>query len=211
MARQPEAAEPSDETGEFPLHPSIYFLHLTLAISRHREARLDLALRRLGLDLPGFRALRVVHRFGSATMGELADFTLSDRTTLTRVIDHLVDTGLVVRSKLDGDRRKVMLKLTSQGRKVYVKGRRVVGDDLMSLMSGLPEADVRAAVRLQQKIVERLGEPEQVTRRLLWLEPQSRRRSRRAAPSPDGHPAGPATTPPPAAAPPPTGRRARGG
>jgi DNA-binding MarR family transcriptional regulator len=180
MARRPAVTEPDDETGEFPLHPAIYFLHLTHAISRFREARLDSVLRNQGLDLAGFRALRALRRFGSATMGELADFTMIDRTTLTRVVDQLVEDGLIGRSKFEGDRRKVVLKLTPEGRKAFVKARSVAADTVVDLMSGLPEADVRAAVRLQVKIVERLGAPDPVARRLLWLEPEKRRRARRA-------------------------------
>jgi DNA-binding MarR family transcriptional regulator len=181
MARRPEVTEPNDTAGEFPLHPAIYFLHLTHAISRYREARLDTLLRKHGADLAGFRALRALHRFSSATMGELADFTMIDRTTLTRVVDQLVENGLIGRSKFDGDRRKVVLKLTPEGRKVFAKARRVAADDVLGLMSGLPEAEVRAAVRLQAKIVARLGEPEPVTRRLLWLAPEKQRGSRRPA------------------------------
>lgn len=203
MPRRPSAAEPTDETGEFPLHPEIYFIHLAVAISRHREAQLDAELRPLGLDLAGFRALRVVLRFGSATMGELADFTMVDRTTLTRVVDSLVEGGLMVRSKPAGDRRKVMLNLTPHGRKVLETARKVVSDNVFQLMDGLPEADVRAAVRLQQKVVQRLGVSEQLTTRLLWLPPEKRARARRTAP--------PAELTPPPAAPPTGGRRGRSG
>jgi DNA-binding MarR family transcriptional regulator len=168
MATLGEPQDSVDPTGEFPLEPAIYFQHLSLVIARRRESRLELALRPLGLSLVAFRALRVVGRFGASTMGEIADYSLTDRTTLTRVIDDLVDAGLMLRSKPAGDRRKVVLELMPEARPLLRKAVAAVARELRGLMSDVPEARLRAAIRMQQELVARLADSESQLDRLLW-------------------------------------------
>ena len=168
MPSRPEPVQSVDPKGEFPLAPEIYFLHLALVVARRRETRLEQALKGTGLSLAGWRALRVVNRFGEATMGELADYTLTDRTTLTRVVDDLVEAGLMKRTKPPEDRRKVVMELTPAGRRAAQKGTDLAARDMLDLMRGLPEDDIRTAIRLQQEIVIRLGEGAEQTDRLLW-------------------------------------------
>jgi DNA-binding MarR family transcriptional regulator len=168
MPRRSESDIALDPAGEFPLPPEIYFLHLALVVARRSETRLEHALKATGVGLAGWRALRVVYRFGPATMGELADYSLTDRTTLTRIVDDLVEAGLMKRSKPPDDRRKVVMDLTAAGRRAAQKGLDIVSRELFDLMRDLPEGELRAADRLQQEIVTRLGESEQQVDRLLW-------------------------------------------
>jgi DNA-binding MarR family transcriptional regulator len=171
MAENTPHPEPSDPMAEFPLPPSNYFVHLALVLSVHWNARAEKALQGYDFDMAGFRALRVVNHFGAATMGEIADYTFSDRTTLTRVVDHLVETGLMVRSKPPGDRRKVVLTLTDEGRRLFRRAREAVSRDIDTLVAGMPDGEFRAAARLVQQLVERLAESPKLSERLLWLGP----------------------------------------
>jgi DNA-binding MarR family transcriptional regulator len=168
MAGRSGYYESVDERGEFPLEPEIYFLHLALVVAQRREARLERALKPTGLSVAGFRVLRVCNRFGSTTMGELSDYSLTDRTTLTRVVDELVAAGLVARGKSAGDRRKVMLELTAAGRRLFQRASNLVSRDLLELMRGLPQDELRAAIRVHQEVVARLAESDAQLERLLW-------------------------------------------
>jgi DNA-binding MarR family transcriptional regulator len=159
---------PKGEADELPLEPEIYFLHLALVVAQRREARVERTVKPLGITVAGFRALRVCNRFGPTTMGELAEYTLTDRTTLTRVVDDLVKAGLIVRTKSAGDRRKVMLELTAAGRRLYQRAAGAVSRDLMELMRDLPQDDLMAAIRVQQAVTGRLAESEAQLERLLW-------------------------------------------
>jgi DNA-binding MarR family transcriptional regulator len=180
--RAPDAA--ADPAGEFPLDPGLYLMHLTVVVARRRETHMEQALHECRLNPAGFRAMRVINQFGSATMGELADYTLTDRTTLTRVIDGLVTGGLLIRSTPAGDRRKVVLELTPLGASTLARAREAVGPSLLSLMNDLPEDDIRRADRLLTQIVARLADSEKQLDRLLWRNdaaPPSRGRKRKAA------------------------------
>ena len=152
------------------MYPAGYFVHLLFVIGRQRDLRIEDLLRPLGVSLAAQRVLRAVRRYGSVTMGELADFAIIDRTTLTRIVDQLVAKGFIERSKPASDRRKVTLTLTEAGEEAHAAMVRVISRDNDDLLRDLPEKDLRTAVRLQQRIVTRLVGDEQLLRRLLWLE-----------------------------------------
>jgi len=167
MARVPKL-DPSDPTGEFPIEPAAYFLHLMLIVDRYRDARIEQLLRPLNISLDAHRAMRIIHSRGSCTMGELADYAIIDRTTLTRIIDQLVANGLVDRAKPPGDRRKIILTLTPAGFESHAQARGLIGKDNAELTRGLLESEFRTAVRLEQELVRRLVDDPEMAHRLLW-------------------------------------------
>jgi len=171
--------DPADPTGEFPIDPAGYFLHLMLIINRRRDARVEQLLRPLNMTVDGHRAMRIIHIRSACTMGELADYAIIDRTTLTRIVDRLVSDGLVDRSKPPGDRRKIVLTLTESGLEAYNRARRVIGRFNVELTRGLDEADFRIAARLQQRIVARVVEDEELAQRLMLLEGDAKPKSGR--------------------------------
>jgi DNA-binding MarR family transcriptional regulator len=93
-----------------------YLLHLA---ARLREKVLDDGLAPLGLNATRFRVLSIVQRLRLCTMGELSMFSTVDRTTMTRLVDQLTEQGLVERHTPPDDRRKVTLKLTPAGGRLY--------------------------------------------------------------------------------------------
>ena len=163
-----EPNDPEDPSGEFPLDPVGYFIHLTVVLDRRRDLRIGEILAPHGLDVATHRVLRVIHKLDACTMGELADYTITDRTTLTRIVDHLVASGHVGRHKPAKDRRKVMLRLTPDGRRVFHKARRDIRDFNVALLDQVTEDDLRRVCRVQKAVIERLIEEDLLRSRLLW-------------------------------------------
>jgi hypothetical protein len=60
-------------------------------------------------------ALRILAREGPLTYGDLSERLRLDRTTISRLATHLVDTGLVTRTTDDTDRRRAWLAITPDG------------------------------------------------------------------------------------------------
>ena len=54
-----------------------------------------------GLDYSRWRVLAVLQEHPGATMGELADLTSVDRTTLTRTLGLMEEAGLIVRRRTE--------------------------------------------------------------------------------------------------------------
>jgi DNA-binding MarR family transcriptional regulator len=147
----------ADPKGEFPFDVTDYVPHLIAAINQFRDSALDGALRKLGLNVGRYRVMGVLSRFGVCTMTELAHFTAIDRTTLTRIADHLVASGYVERRSDAKDRRQVRLELTAEGAQVHRQALFLVFDLNGRLLENVPDEEGRVAARVLRDIVRNLA------------------------------------------------------
>jgi DNA-binding MarR family transcriptional regulator len=146
--RKHRAAEWTDEALERAscLTLEEYFFYLILQVNRRRDVALARALEPVGLSLPKWRALAVIGRLGGCAMTELAEFSVVDRTTLTRTVDQLVADGLVQRAPSPSDRRLVLLGLTEAGRAAAEQARAAAGTANRRILKGVDELQTRAAL-----------------------------------------------------------------
>ncbi len=158
----------SDPEGEFPLDLTTYFFHLFVVVGRYRDARLDRALKPIGLNTSRHRALSVIALLEPCPMTALADFSAVDRTTMTRTIDQLVAADLVVRATPATDRRQVLLSLTANGRKAYRKALAVIRRFNEDALDGVPEPLQRQALRAYERIAANIIADDELSRRLLF-------------------------------------------
>lgn len=159
----PSLADSADPRGEFPIAPQEYVFLLLTAITRYRDAQLERLLRPLGLTLAKHRALLVTERFQPCTMSELADFSVVERTTMTRTVDLLVGEGLLERIEGAADRRQVLISINAAGRAKLAAASRLIFDQNRADLEGMSEADQRALVRLGQALAANLA-PDTVSR-----------------------------------------------
>ena len=82
-----------------------------------REIGLLKSIEMKALDF-GPKQMMILYRLSqsSATMGELADYTLSDKASTSRAISSLESAALVRRTSQDGDRRVIVIELTAKGK-----------------------------------------------------------------------------------------------
>ncbi|HWA62701.1 MAG TPA: MarR family transcriptional regulator [Caulobacteraceae bacterium] len=123
------------------------------AVALYREARLDGALRPLGVTMSRFRVMSALMRCGASTMSELANFTSVDRTTLTRIADQLVDAAYAERLPEPKDRRRVVLDLTAAGRRLYRQAALVIREQNEAISEGVPEDEMRGLARVLVKVM----------------------------------------------------------
>ncbi len=155
----------ADPRGEFPFAPPDYVFMLLAAIARYRDAELEKLLRPLDLTVARHRALQVIERFEPCGMSELADFSVVDRTTMTRTVDQLVAGGWVERA-IPADRRQVLLTLTPAGRDKLAAAVALVWRRNRDDLEGIEDDAQRALVRLSQDLVANLA-PDPEARELL--------------------------------------------
>ena len=148
----------SDPRGEFPLDLTTYVFHLLAVIGRHREAQLDRLLQPLGLSLSRHRALSTIAGQGPLTMSELADYSAIDRTTMTRIVDQLVEAELVERATPREDRRQVILSLTPKGDRACRESLKTIWRHNRRLLEGLDEERQRTTARVLEGFLGRLVE-----------------------------------------------------
>jgi DNA-binding MarR family transcriptional regulator len=101
----------------FELDRHIFFWLTQVIGARDRE--LAQGLRDFGLRVPEWRALAALYSKKHSTMSELADLASIDRTTLTRTVDRMQDSGWIERLADEADMRVTRLALTASGKKMF--------------------------------------------------------------------------------------------
>ena len=93
-----------------------YLLYLLAQASAAASAAFHGELAAQGVPVSTWRILATLYPDAPASIGELAASCLTKQPTMTRQIDRLARAGLVQRSAATGDRRKVTVSLTQEGR-----------------------------------------------------------------------------------------------
>ncbi|HEX4510070.1 MAG TPA: MarR family transcriptional regulator [Burkholderiaceae bacterium] len=81
----------------------------------------DEALRPVGLRITQFSLLRSLGRLGLATTTQLADESALDRTTISRNVKLLIESGWVDVAEGGDDKRERFLSLTRSGQKAIAR------------------------------------------------------------------------------------------
>jgi MarR family transcriptional regulator, organic hydroperoxide resistance regulator len=125
---------------------------------------LDRASKRMSHDLgvtgPQRLALRVIGLFPDISAGQLAHMLHIHPSTLTGILQRLIEQGLVQRTSMTSDRRRAQLRLSTRGARID------------RLNTGTVEAAVSAALRqasardraATQRVISAISE--QITRQL---------------------------------------------
>ncbi|WP_068877183.1 MULTISPECIES: MarR family winged helix-turn-helix transcriptional regulator [unclassified Phenylobacterium] len=173
----PRPADPSvDFTGEFPLGPAEYLFYLLFQAARQRDLFFGRTAGASGLTLQHWRTLAVIRRIQNCSMKDLALYAAVDRTTLTRVVDHLVAQGLVERWSPARDRRQVQVALSAAGETAFDGAVASLLESNRAMLAGVDEASAREAARVLQQIIRNMMEDPLAAERLLAYgrPPQSR-------------------------------------
>jgi DNA-binding MarR family transcriptional regulator len=134
----------------------LYELALSLkAAQRELERLVNEAMRGMGLTAAQADAVIVIGQAGPLSLRELGDLLIAEAGHPSRLVDRLVDAGLVARRAAGHDRRRVELSLTPRGRRLEKRisaardqvmeiGRQLIGDrditPVLELLRDLLEA-----------------------------------------------------------------------
>lgn len=145
-----------------------HVFYLFTQILGRRNLALAEKLAPLGITPPQWRILAVLRQRAGCTMNELADVTTVDRTTLTRALDRMVETGLVARRGDAQDRRSVRLSLTSAGSEAFRRVLPLVVEQNERAMHGFSVAEHAQFRALLHRMVRNL-DPDYDHRNATWL------------------------------------------
>jgi len=112
----------------------------------------------MGIGPAQASALSVVVFGGPITLNQLAEAEQVKPPTMSRVVDALVEEGLVRREENKDDRRSVIISPTEKGTSIIHEGRSRREKRLIGLLTGLKQEDVKCLRDASRILSDVLGE-----------------------------------------------------
>lgn len=125
----------------------------TLKRAQYRNHRtMDAALRRVGVGLVQWDALRAIDELPGASAHELAVATFQSDQAFGTLASRLLDRGLIERSA--GQGRRLQHTLTEAGRVALREGHMIAAETLPDLFAPLDESQRAALLRALRSLTE---------------------------------------------------------
>ena len=93
---------------------------------------------------------------GSSTPGELCEFTAQGATNMTRIANAMLKRGLITRSSSEQDRRRVVIRITANGRRFVLKMLPPLFPRVAAMFADFSQTDKRQLDRLLRKLASNI-------------------------------------------------------
>lgn len=103
------------------LHVTDWPMHYLLAIDRHHVQNMARVLRPFDCSPLMWRVLSILADQDGHSVSELAELSVIERSNLSKLLDGMERDGLIERDAPDGDKRKTVVFISEQGRKLFDK------------------------------------------------------------------------------------------
>ncbi len=140
---------------EFKLDNSPFY-QLAQVENAYRE-RMQSSLKAIGMDLPRWRVLMVLHEQSPSTVSEIAHRAAMKLSTMTKVAQRLAKEGLVQLAPSTRDARSTDVHLTEQGTEAVAKIRAVASRIYIQATQEIDDQDIATLNRLLNGLKEGLS------------------------------------------------------
>ena len=144
--------DPSNPT--FRLENSPFYLMAHADFKYHED--MDKVLHKHGVSKPIYRVMTVLREQQPASIGAIAEAALTKRSTISRIIDRMVEQGLVSTEPNPEDNRITEVTLTPAGQQTLRKLTPIVGRQFSRAMVGISNRDIAHLLRTLKKISDNL-------------------------------------------------------
>lgn len=130
------------------------FLPYRLAILSHTVSSVVAHVydKRFDLTIPEWRVIAIVGRFPGLSAVEVAERTMMDKVAVSRAVTKLIKSGRIDREFADADKRRSILNLSEQGRKVHDEVAPLALKMEQDLLHGLTDSEIH----MLNGVIERL-------------------------------------------------------
>ena len=120
------------------------FLPYRLAVLSHTVSSLIAHVydKRFGLTIPEERVIAILGRFPGSSAVEVSERTMLDKVAVSRAVTKLIKAGRLDRKFADTDRRRSILTLSFEGRKVHDEIAAVALAKENELLQGLDDEQI---------------------------------------------------------------------
>lgn len=159
-ARPAAAADPRAQLklGELGLSGFAPYL-MNRVVSRYNAA-LRSELASLGLTTPKMRAMAVLSVIEGPLIRDLASYTVTEQSTLSRALDGLAAEGLIRREPDPQDSRGIRVYLTPAGRETFERLWPHMAQGYAAMFRGISEDERRGFVATLQKLLANVEQPD---------------------------------------------------
>ena len=124
-------------------------------IKRYIDRRLSPELEGIGVNTSWVPFLGEIHRSPGISMKGLASNMMVDKALVTRTVQKMMDTGLVID---EGEGHAYILRLTDKGEEAAAIAREVIDSAWASLLRDLTEEEKEVLRRIDDKIMNVIKE-----------------------------------------------------
>ena len=111
--------------------------------------------RRFGLSIPEWRVIAVLGRFPGLSAVEVANRTMMDKVAVSRAVSKLIKSGRIDREFADADRRRSILNLSDDGRRVHDEIAPLALKFEADLLHGFTDDEIRLLNALMERLMAR--------------------------------------------------------
>lgn len=110
---------------------------------------------RFGLSIPEWRVIAILGRFPGLSAVEVAERTLMDKVAVSRAVTKLLKNGRLDREFADADRRRSILNLSEDGRRVHDEIAPLALRFERELLEGISEEDTEKLGVIMERLLDR--------------------------------------------------------
>ena len=140
-----------------PQDPVLEFIRLMWSVDHELQTVSKRMVSRIGLTAPQRLAVRFIGRNPDLTPGTLAGLLHLHPGTVTGIVRHLEQVGLVVRTRSSEDTRRVHLRLTPRGQVVNRRQKGTVEAAVRRVTAAMTPSQLAGASHLLKRLAEELA------------------------------------------------------
>jgi DNA-binding MarR family transcriptional regulator len=111
--------------------------------------------KRFGVTIPEWRVIAILGRFPGLSAVDVAERTLMDKVAVSRAVTKLIKNGRIDRQFADADRRRSILNLSEEGRKVHDEIAPLALQFEHELLDGIAAADVETLSTVMDSLMSK--------------------------------------------------------
>lgn len=134
-----------------------YPFYLVNRIAGRYGMYMSTALKAIGMDLPTWRALMILHERSPRSVSEIADQSVMRLSTMTRVVQRMKNNGLVRLATRRSDARVTEVAITARGSAAVRRVREVAARMYERSFEDFTEQELQALNRLLGRVLHNLG------------------------------------------------------
>ena len=111
--------------------------------------------KRFKVSIPEWRVIAVLGRFPGLSAVEVAERTLMDKVAVSRAVTKLIKNGRIDREFADADRRRSILNLSEDGKKLHDEIAQVALRFERDLVEGFSEDEMKSLTNIMERLMAR--------------------------------------------------------